>query len=118
VIIKNRIKMIDLKSEKEFEDFVKNNDASLVYFSTPQCNVCKVLKPKIKEMISEEYEKIQMAYIDCELLKEVAAQNRIFAVPTILFFIDGKELLRKSRNISLSEFRAELERPYTMFFDN
>ena len=110
--------MIDLKSNKEFEKFIKNNDASLVYFSTPQCNVCKVLKPKVKEFISEEFEKIKMAYVDCELLKEVAAQNRIFAVPTILVFFDGKEFLRKSRNFSISEFSSELERPYTMFFDN
>ncbi len=110
--------MIDLKTEKEFEDFIESNGASLVYFSTPQCNVCKVLKPKVNEFISEEFEKIQMAYVDCELLKEVAAQNRIFAVPTILVFFDGKEFFRKSRNISISEFRTELERPYSMFFEN
>ena len=59
--------MIELKSEKEFEDLVNNNDAVLVYFSTPQCNVCKVLKPKVKEFISEEFEKIKMAYVNCEL---------------------------------------------------
>ena len=110
--------MIDLKSEKEFEDLVNNNDAVLVYFSTPQCNVCKVLKPKVKEFISEEFEKIKMAYVNCELLKETAAQNRIFVVPTILVFLDGKEFFRKSRNISISEFRKELERPYSLFFNN
>lgn len=111
-------KMIHLKSETEFESFIKNNDAALVYFSTLQCSVCKVLKPKIKEFISREFAKIKMAYIDCELLKEVAAQNRIFAVPTILVFFDGKEYFRKFRNISISKFHEELKRPYLMFFDN
>jgi thioredoxin-like negative regulator of GroEL len=110
--------MIDLKSEKDFENFINNNEAVLVYFSTPQCSVCKVLKPKIKEFISEEFTKIKIAYLDCELLKEVSAQNRIFAVPTILVFFNGKEYFRKSRNISISEFHDELKRPYSMFFDN
>ncbi|MFZ1292146.1 MAG: thioredoxin family protein [Melioribacteraceae bacterium] len=108
--------MKDIKSQEQFEEFTSNNEASLIYFSTPQCNVCKVLKPKVKELLSDKFPKIKMAYVDCELLKEVSAQNRVFAVPTILVFLDGKEFLRKSRNISISEFSQELQRPYSLYF--
>ena len=58
-----------------------------------------------------------MGYVDSEALPEVAAQNRIFTVPTILVFLDGKEFLRKSRNINLHEFRQDIERPYLLYFD-
>ncbi len=108
--------MIDITTEEEFIQFSKNNEAVLLYLSTPQCNVCKVLKPKIEDFINKKFEKIKMGYINMELLPSISAQNQIFTVPTILVFLDGKEFLRKSRNINLEEFQKELERPYSLYF--
>lgn len=108
--------MVDIKTSEEFENAIKDNEAALVYFSTPQCNVCKVLKPKIKDFLEENYPKIKMFYVDCEELKDVSAQNQIFAVPTIIVYLDGKEFIRKSRNINMSEFSSEIERPYNLYF--
>ncbi len=110
------IKMITLNSFKNYTEFIKNNKASLVYFSTPHCNVCKILKPKIINFIKSEFPNIKLGYVNTIEVKDAAAQNNIFTVPTILFFLEGKEFLRKSRNISIAEFRKELERPYSIFF--
>lgn len=106
----------DITNEIEFNKFITEYSGTIVYFSTPTCNVCKVLKPKLLEMIGEEFPLLKFAYVDCEKSKELAAQNRIFAVPTILFFLDGKEMFRKSRNIGLSEIHDEITRPYSIFF--
>jgi len=46
----------------------------------------------------------------------VAGQHRVFAAPTILVFFDGRETIRKSRNIGIDELRREIERPYSMIF--
>ena len=110
--------MKDILNKKQFDDFINNNVAVLVYFSTPQCNVCKVLKPKLAELINSQFPNIKMGYINSEALPDIAAQQRIFTVPTIIVMIDGKEFVRKSRNISLSEFHAEITRPYSMYFNN
>ncbi len=59
-----------------------------------------------------------MGYVNSELLPEVSAQQSIFTVPTVVVFLDGKEFIRKSRNISLSEFQKDIERPYSMYFDD
>ncbi len=109
--------MITLNTHEEYTNFIKSNDGALVYFSTPQCNVCKILKPKIIDFIKSEFPKINLGYINTLEVKEAAAQNSIFSVPTILVFLDGKEFLRKSRNINIAEFREELNRPYSMFFE-
>ena len=108
--------MISLDTNNRFEEFIKNNEAALIYFSTDQCNVCKILKPKVIELIRAEFSKIKMAYVNSEKLPEVAAQNGVFSVPTILLYINGNEFIRKSRNINLSEFRSEIERPYFLYF--
>ena len=109
--------MIDIKDQQECSNYIKNNEAVLLYFSTPQCNVCKVLKPKIIDFINSKYPNIKMGYVNMESLPEISAQNSIFTVPTILVYLDGKEFLRKSRNINLEDFGKELERPYSLYFE-
>ena len=108
----------DILTLDEFDRFINNNEGAVVYFSTPECNVCKVLKPKLIDMLEENFPRMKFAYVNCEASKELAAQNNIFAVPTILFFIDSKEFIRKSRNVNLAELGHELDRPYSMFFEN
>lgn len=103
-----------------FDEFLKMKEeepALLAYFSTQACNVCKVLKPKVAELIQNEFPKIKLAYVKSDVLPEVAAQNQVFAAPTILVFIDGREYIRKSRNIGIGELQQEIERPYTMMFE-
>ncbi len=106
-----------LKQIEEFENFVRENIAAVIYFSTPDCSVCKVLKPKLFGFLDENFPKIEKAYVDLGEAKELGGQQRIFTVPTILFYFDGKEFIRKSRNINLVELKDELERIYKLMFD-
>ncbi len=98
----------------EFHSFTSSNQAAAVYFSTPDCNVCKVLKPKFIEFLQTDFPRIKFLYVDVSQSKELAAQQNIFAVPTILFFFDGKEFFRKSRIVNFEELRDELERIYKL----
>ena len=106
----------EIKSFEEFLELKEKEPALLGYFSTEACNVCKVLKPKVEELVQAKFPKIKLAYIKSDKLPEVAAQNQVFAAPTILVFIEGRESIRKSRNIGISELQREIERPYSMMF--
>ncbi len=106
----------ELKTYDEFLSFIEKETAVLTYFSTEACRVCKVLKPKIEALVQSEFPNIKLLYIQSDKQPEIAAQNRVFAAPTILVFFDGNEHIRKSRNIGISELRMELERPYSMLF--
>lgn len=105
-----------IETSEKLNEVLQNKEAVLVYFSHEQCNVCKVLKPKIAEMLHNEYPKMKMYYSDTVKNPEVAAQNSVFAVPTLLVFFQGKEYFRKSRNISIGNLGMDIERPYTMIF--
>jgi thioredoxin 1 len=107
---------IEIKSFEEFLKLKEDETALLVYFSTEACNVCKVLKPKVAELIQSEFPKIKLIYIKSDILPEVAAQNQVFAAPTILVFFEGREYIRKSRNIGIGELERDIERPYSMMF--
>jgi len=101
---------------QEFEQFVAGSQAVLAWFSTTDCNVCKVLKPKVMELILSEFSEINLVYVETSHQPEIAAQNRIFAVPTLVVYFEGKEFLRKSRSFGLDELRQELQRPYNLMF--
>jgi thiol-disulfide isomerase/thioredoxin len=100
----------------ELQEVINGNSAVLIYVSTKTCNVCKVLKPKLKDLIKTEFPEVIFYYLDAEENKESAAQLSVFAVPTVLVYFEGKEYLRKSRSFSVELFGEEIERPYNMLF--
>ncbi|WP_372775744.1 thioredoxin family protein [Mangrovibacterium sp.] len=100
----------------EFSALLQQKSAVLAYFSTEECQVCKVLKPKVIEMITEHFEQLSPVYVPINTNPEIAGQCRIFAVPTIVIFFEGKEFIRKSRGFSLEELKNDLLRPYRLLF--
>lgn len=104
-------------SPEHYQQAIEQNEAVMFYFSHEQCNVCKVLKPKIAELVETEFSKMKLFYCDTIHTPELAAQNSIFTVPTIVVFFAGKEYIRKSRNMGIDELSDELMRPYRLLFD-
>jgi thioredoxin 1 len=100
----------------QIDEYIKSEPAIMVYFSHDDCNVCKVLRPKIEEMLINEFPRVKRMYCDTVKYPEIAAQRGIFAVPTILVFFEGKEFIRVSRNISIDELKRQIQRPYRMVF--
>ena len=78
--------------------------------------MCKVLKPKVLEMIRKNFPEINFCYVDLNEAKEISGQLSVFSVPTILVYFEGKETIRVSRNVHLEELREQIERYYKMIF--
>jgi thioredoxin-like negative regulator of GroEL len=79
----------------------------VLYFTTTTCNVCKSVFPRLEELMQAYPQKFYK--IDAEQFPELAGQNRVFTVPTILVFAEGKEVLRESRFIDFNKIQRILE---------
>lgn len=97
---------------EDIKKIIEENLAVMLYFSAPSCNVCHALKPKLVEAIESNFEKFKIVSIDTSVDQETAAYFNVFAIPTVLVFLDGREFLRKSRHMSVDEVVREIERPY------
>jgi thioredoxin-like negative regulator of GroEL len=97
---------------EKIEDTIINNLAVMLYFSAPTCNVCHALKPKLLDAIESNFKTFEVISIDTSIDQEVAAHFNVFAIPTVLIFLDVKEFIRKSRHMSVSEVVNEIKRPY------
>ena len=87
-----------------------NETALLVgYFSYPEFNVCRVLRPKVERMVTA-FDSIEFLYIDIHRYPQISGQFIVFAVPTIIVLRNGKELRRISRPISVGELKSFLDR--------
>jgi thioredoxin-like negative regulator of GroEL len=101
-----------MQTLETLNQIIKENPAIMFYFSAPTCNVCHALKPKLLEAVSETFQTFEIISIDVSTNADIAAHFSVFAIPTVLVFLDGKEFLRKSRHMSVGEVINEIKRPY------
>jgi len=101
-----------MQTIQNIQNTINENLAVMVYFSAPTCNVCHALKPKLMEALESNFEDFKVESVDISVEEDIAPHFGVFAIPTVLVFLDGKEFLRKSRHMSVGEVINEIKRPY------
>jgi thioredoxin 1 len=107
-----------LESEQTFRNHLRDSALAAVYFSGPDCGVCQVLKPRLADLFREHFPALAVAEVDCSRLNALAASQSVFAIPTLLIYIDGRESSRFARSFSPAQVRDSLQRPYSLFVDD
>lgn len=108
--------MQNVYSLEELEKIIEEEIIVVLYFSNDACNICKVLRPKVAKLIASSYQEVKMIYIDTEKSPVISGQYRVFSIPTIDIYVEGREHARYSRNLMMHEFEASLKKPYQMLF--
>lgn len=101
-----------MSSIEKINNTIRENMAVMVYFSAPSCNVCHALKPKLLDALDANFADFKVESVDISVNEEIAPHFNVFAIPTVLIYLDGKEFFRKSRNMSVDEVMREIKRPY------
>ena len=101
-----------MQTIEKIQNSIKENLAVMVYFSAPTCNVCHALKPKLLEALDNNFKEFVVESVDISVEEDIPPHFGVFAIPTVLIFLDGKEFLRKSRHMSVDEVIREIKRPY------
>lgn len=97
----------------QFKKYLQEKPVVLAYFSYPQCTVCKALRPKV-EALGASYDQVDFLYVDTHQNRQLAGQYSIFAAPTLVIFVEGKEYKRLSRHFSITDIHAFLERIFSL----
>ncbi len=79
-------------TKENFENEVLKSDKPvLVDFFATWCGPCKMLMPTIDEIASERAD-IKVGKVDVDENMELAKEYKVFSVPTLIAFKDGKVL--------------------------
>jgi len=98
------------------QEQIKQKPAVALYFSAPTCNVCHALKPKLFSALQKNFKELELISIDVSEDQAVAAHYSVFAIPTLIVFLDSREFIRKTRHMSVDEVVSEIARPYEIMF--
>ena len=105
--------MEEFETLEEIKAFIRSGQLRLIYLSRPACGVCTAIKPKVINLMNQ-YPELKGAYINMDQIPESAGEFSIFTIPGIIFYIDGKEMIREARYISIDDLSSRIDRFYTM----
>jgi thioredoxin-like negative regulator of GroEL len=105
---------VKIVNDREFSKIIAETPVLLAYFYNDQCAPCLALRPKVAEMIQEKFPKTVLIFINALDNPGISAQYGIFSSPTLLVFFEGKETIRESKYIGVSELEKKIGRYYNL----
>lgn len=84
--MKNVVEMND----GNFDSEIGGQTPVLVDFSAEWCGPCKLLAPVVDEIAGEYSGRLKVGHVDIDASRAIAARYSIMAVPTLLFFKEGR----------------------------
>lgn len=108
--------MEEIKRIEDLDHLKQKQDALLVLYGGENCGVCQSMKPRLVELVSEQYPLMKMVYVDCHVVTELCAQNGVFTLPTLQVFFAGQRFIEEVRNFSVPQVVKDIARPYQMMF--
>ncbi|MFQ5905100.1 MAG: thioredoxin [bacterium] len=97
-------------TDENFEDEVLGSSLPvMVDFWARWCGPCSAMAPVIDNLASEFGGRLKVAKADVEQSQKAAMQHRIRAIPTILFFKDGKVVDEVVGTVPVDELRTRVQ---------
>ncbi|ERI08844.1 thioredoxin family protein [Aneurinibacillus aneurinilyticus] len=98
---------------KDVDTFLSSYKISLLYISQEACSVCHALLPKVEIML-ETFPRLESAYVRIDDVPELAGKFSVFTAPTLILFVEGKEMVRKARFVVMQELEADIKKYYDL----
>jgi thioredoxin len=84
----------------------------LVEFWATWCAPCRAMTPALEKVESEFLEKVELLQINADESPEVLQSLKVFGIPTVIAFSQGKELFRKTGSQNVEGLRAIFDAAY------
>lgn len=98
-----------LLSNKEYKEILDKKSGKVVIdFFAEWCGPCQMLAPVMEE-VSKEYPDVEFYKVNIDEEQELAIENSVFSIPTIVFLKDGQEAKRAVGFLSKQEFKEYIE---------
>jgi thioredoxin 1 len=86
----NHIKYITLNAENFSREVLASDRPVIVDFFALWCGPCRVMNPIISELAEELDGIVKVGKLDVDVAPEIASEYAIQAVPTLIFFHQGR----------------------------
>ena len=85
-------KILHVATKEEFDKLIAGETPVLVDFFAVWCGPCQMMGPILDEMVEKHknIDKVKVAKVDIDELKEIAVEYGVMSVPTFIIFQKGK----------------------------
>ncbi len=101
---------IQLTKSNYDSEVLKSNVPVLVDFWASWCGPCQMLAPTIEELAKEYDGKIKVGKVNVDNEGELAAQNAIVSIPTVILFVNGQPAEKLVGAHSIDDYEDMLEK--------
>ena len=81
----------DVTNKNFIEEVLNSQKPVLVDFNAPMCASCEKISPHLDEIDRENPDAVKIVTVNINNELELAANNRILSIPTLVLFDGGKE---------------------------
>ena len=78
----------DINAE-EYSEIVNSSNPVVIDFHATWCGPCKVLSPILEEL-DDEIDGVEFVKLDVDQHPQIAGQNQVMGVPTVVILKDGE----------------------------
>ena len=97
-------------TDDAFEKTVLKSEIPVVVdFWASWCGPCKMVAPIISQIAEEYNGKVKVCKVNVDDQGELAAQNAIVSIPTVILFIDGKPVKKIVGAHSLDDYEDAID---------
>ena len=81
--------MVKEINAEEYAEIINSSSPVVIDFHATWCGPCKVLSPILEEL-NEEIEGVEFVKLDVDQYPQIAGQNQVMGVPTVVILKDGE----------------------------
>ena len=81
--------MVKEINAEEYSQIVNSSNPVVIDFHATWCGPCKVLSPILEEL-DDEIEGVEFVKLDVDQHPQIAGQNQVMGVPTVVILKDGE----------------------------
>ena len=81
--------MVKEINAEEYAEIINSSSPVVIDFHATWCGPCKVLSPILEEL-NNEIEGVQFVKLDVDQHPQIAGQNQVMGVPTVVILKDGE----------------------------